>query len=781
MEVYLNGLRYYLRPDTNVVRSALQEWPDNIRLDGQQQRKDRRYISSWAMDDWSEGLGRKEINSNVAADFSSLWDAENIDTRWSSLVLSPKLHTPTVGPYRVDLRMYMDHMGELYFVNETGVDSYAFKYDPTNDIIGSYNVLGTFGGPYEYAIGSLRGLKNVGNKIYAYGVYNMISSGTYYQAVFFISGLGGQTDAQLLTSGNLRIAKMTDVGGTVVALRYPSAGTVRFDYIAAVPSGVPVGLEYNETVGTYMPDILNNGTNAYAILQKGLYEVDATPQVIVNVESSKDMNGRAVIFQNYIYFKNGKSLIKWDGTDLVNVGYNLRDGLPSDKYGEITAMAASSEWLFAAVMGASYSHILAMTPNHKWHYYAKIPTINTQVREMFFSNSPDGIDRLWCMFTNQPAGFFYNPNIDPLLAGTYSHVPTGYVTTPIYDGGLGEDKAGYFRNKLLGNGIGGSFNVAVFYGLNNMTPTQPLGVIASNNALLTFGSPAGVEGNSIQMKYVIAGGSLTQQYYDSAVPTTLGYGLSMLYLSSEWNQYIGVRFEDKFLSPRKLNQFIVNLGRQGSPTGTLSVKILRPSDNSILYTSPTTINPLTLGTGGYVLGATYAFPLNLTVQEDVIIALNYTGGDLNNRVTAYFNDTGTMRDPAQGGVGVIMNVGSTDFATLFGGTWEFTYGMYSQNEIDELTVKKAYVEYLKDPDKRYQYDFDIDLDETARAESSPLENIIGSLNNTLNQKTLVPFFYGQIGTRYVKILDSNAAEIVNQEKIYLEQRGGLLKLRAIEI
>ena len=45
-----------------VIRQPLLEWPNNLRLTGQQERTDRSMLSSWVMDDWSGGLGIEVMN-----------------------------------------------------------------------------------------------------------------------------------------------------------------------------------------------------------------------------------------------------------------------------------------------------------------------------------------------------------------------------------------------------------------------------------------------------------------------------------------------------------------------------------------------------------------------------------------------------------------------------------------------------------------------------------------------------------------------------------------------
>jgi len=210
------------------------------------------------------------------------------------------------------------------------------------------------------------------------------------------------------------------------------------------------------------------------------------------------------MFQNYLHFKNKKSLMAYDGTDVTPVGYDQEDGLPSDKWGEITAMTSTWKYLFAAVKGATYSHILAMDSAHAWHYYARIPTPSIWVRDMFLTDANDGIDRLWCIFGNYGyPGYFLNPMVNPVQAGTYSYVPTGHFSPPIFDGGMAEEKGAFYDMRITADAMG-SNSITALYGLDGANPVSTLGKVATIIDTLVFGSPYGLEGYRIQPRFDLA-------------------------------------------------------------------------------------------------------------------------------------------------------------------------------------------------------------------------------------------------------------------------------------
>ncbi|MBU2346667.1 MAG: hypothetical protein KJ888_20950, partial [Gammaproteobacteria bacterium] len=90
MDVWIDGQKYTLQKNTKITRSPLIEFPQHIRTVGQQQRQDRTLISSFVIEEWSEGLGIERMNINIARDTKSFWDVDSVDTRFPSmLVKSP--------------------------------------------------------------------------------------------------------------------------------------------------------------------------------------------------------------------------------------------------------------------------------------------------------------------------------------------------------------------------------------------------------------------------------------------------------------------------------------------------------------------------------------------------------------------------------------------------------------------------------------------------------------------------------------------------------------------
>lgn len=626
MKVYLNGSQYELSAGTGVQRSPLVEWPQSTRLDGQQKRKDRTHLSTWSIDKWDGGLGLNRIDVNDSSKIYRLWDAENVDTRWSKIVLSPELTTCTVNPSRADLSLAFQFLDQLYFVEteRSGTHSqplsYAYKYTSPNTI-GSFKSLAA-------GVGTLTGSLNAVREFNGAIVFtaNSTSSGTSSLHLYVIAGtlnnlsVGTRSGVGAIGVGNAngRFTQLADMGGTLHILSYLDGRAyfaIADGNLNVLTGSVNNVKNVSAGIGTQMAPLVGDGTTMYAQLPEGVYNFDTTPGIIIDTSRAKDKNCMQELFNNDLYFKSKTALKRYDGTDVTDVGYNLEDGLPSDKWGEITAMTSGGQFLFAAVKGGTYSHILTKDTAGVWQYYARVPTAGVWVREMFLSDAPDGVDKLWCLFGSYGyPGYFKNPLTDPLLAGTYSFVPTGHFTTPVYDGGIPEEPGAFYRLSTSINQVAGYNSLTAIYGLNGWpastslgvatTPSSPLGTLYA----MTFGSPYGVEGNKVQLTFLMAG----------------------------------------------------------------SVRARTPEfESSILH-------------------------------------------------------------------------------------------------------------YLKDPNKRYTYDFQIDIDKTLRGWDSA-EALIGSMNHEVNSKVLMPFHYGQIGTKHVKVVDAPGLENLAIDRVYDGERLGTVRMRLAEI
>ncbi|MBU1621933.1 MAG: hypothetical protein KJ604_20955, partial [Gammaproteobacteria bacterium] len=55
-------------------------------------------ISSFVIEEWSEGLGIERMNINIARDTKSFWDVDSVDTRFPSMLVKSPLFIECTVP-----------------------------------------------------------------------------------------------------------------------------------------------------------------------------------------------------------------------------------------------------------------------------------------------------------------------------------------------------------------------------------------------------------------------------------------------------------------------------------------------------------------------------------------------------------------------------------------------------------------------------------------------------------------------------------------------------------
>jgi hypothetical protein len=517
MKVLLDGQQYTLKAGTGVNRVALTEYSDNVRLTGQQTRADRALLSSAVFDRWDGGLGIKQRNYADQSTMNRIWDVNNMDTRWSSLFISPQFIVATVNP-PLDVSIPVQWRNNLYFfergllATKPYMAGMAYQYTGSNVIASFSAIAGTLETIWYR---DLQAAQAFGNHI-ALCFRRMDNNQTY---ISMIPTLGGtiSADVKMLTANTPSLApQIGNYGGTVHVIAHdPVTGLVTMaigNHDVASFSGVAT---LPQTVGSYLAPLVTDGLTMWASLEDGVYEFDTVPHKVIDTSQSRDKNPWQTNFRNNLYFKNNYSLIGYDGANLAPVGYDRDDGLVNTKWGQITAGVSSQKFIFAAVKGATYSQILTYD-GAAWQFYAQIPSPGLIVREMFLSNLPDGIDKLWCTFTvgTFNPGYFINPLTRPDTAGTYSHataigsVELSDVFFPWDDGGIPEEQAGYYKLTVTGGSINSShIPVRVAVGFNGGWPGDVIGTAASDSTTLNICDPYGTYGYRIQVRLLPYNGS----------------------------------------------------------------------------------------------------------------------------------------------------------------------------------------------------------------------------------------------------------------------------------
>lgn len=511
MRVVLDGQIYALKAGTGVTRVALTEYQQNVRLQGQQTRSDRSNLSSIVYDRWDGGLGVYQRNYSDSRTMNRIWNANYVDTRWSALMVSPKFIVASVDP-PIDASIPIEYLGNLYFLERglTATKPYllgmAYKYAAPVTIASLTGLAGT--GAADYRL-DLRAARAFGGKIGV--VYRDMAANTMkFSHVATLGGSLNTTNMELgITSAVATLdPEIGDFGGTPHVMAYDQVNGHVTMAISNQWFGSAAGVAtIPQSIGSYLAPLVTDGLTMWANLADGVYEFDTVPHKVIDTSQSRDINPWQTLFRNYLHFKNHYSLMKYDGDEITPVGYDQFDGLPSDKWGQITAGVSSQQFMFAAVKGPNYSHILAYN-GAAWHYYAVIPTPGLTVKKLFLSNlGGDNVDKLWCVFNpgTYAPGYFINPLTDPRLAGTYSHemvIGSSFsnVTFPLDDGGIPEQSGGFYNAIVSGVNIGIFKATTLLYGIDGVAPVGTIGTFTADGETKTINDPVGTVGNKIWIK-----------------------------------------------------------------------------------------------------------------------------------------------------------------------------------------------------------------------------------------------------------------------------------------
>ena len=218
------------------------------------------------------------------------------------------------------------------------------------------------------------------------------------------------------------------------------------------------------------------------------------------------------------------------GDDTIrDIGLDLDDGLPSDKSGEITAMASGDIYLFAATKPKTATDKASIFAWDRvgWHYMAQIPSVNVQVGIMRNTSRPDSFDRLFILPTMTlsaitatvgvigtfskayPPLYLPLPQSNPLTEASYTFATTGKLVYPENDLGLPEYNKGFYDISVDGRALGAGNQIEVFYGLDGVAPSTSAGICTVSGVrqlkLGTIGQ--GVSGKRIQVVPVLTRGT----------------------------------------------------------------------------------------------------------------------------------------------------------------------------------------------------------------------------------------------------------------------------------
>lgn len=283
----------------------------------------------------------------------------------------------------------------------------------------------------------------------------------------------------------------------------------------------------------------------------------------------------------YLAYPKGKKLIiqTW-GPNNTPIAYNIAptfntQGLPLIRDGLITALAATNNFLFAAIGGdsatttagiylrrAEYLHPLGWSGP-----FYDVATANRQIRAMFVSSYSDGVVRLHVSLDNGTANdtdliYFDNITSDPRQVTSYLHTTaTGQIILPKNDRGLPELNKAWRKQEAIGTNLSATNQIAAVYANADAAPLASNGswgttlgaITASANSVNFAATPSGtgLSARAVQTRYTVTGTSNASPYIEA------------------WNTYVVA-----YIPPKYIHSFAIPL----TPGGTAMSRAKKLAD-----------------------------------------------------------------------------------------------------------------------------------------------------------------------------------------------------------
>lgn len=276
----------------------------------------------------------------------------------------------------------------------------------------------------------------------------------------------------------------------------------------------------------------------------------------------------------YLCYPKGKKLLlnQWIGSSSTrsltpqNIAPTFdTQGLPSFRDGNITALASTNNFLYAAIGGDSASttggiYVRRTGALHPLNWFGPIydiGTANRQIRAMFVSSYSDGVMRLHVAVDNGTANdtdllYFDNITSDPRTVSSYLHTSsTGYFVGAKNDRGLPETNKAWRKQEAIGTNFSSDNKIAAVYAIADSAPVasngslgSTLGAITASGGTVNFPATptgTGLSAKAVQTVYSVTGTSNASPYIEA------------------FNTYLAA-----FITPKMIRRFVVDLQGNGS-------------------------------------------------------------------------------------------------------------------------------------------------------------------------------------------------------------------------
>lgn len=222
--------------------------------------------------------------------------------------------------------------------------------------------------------------------------------------------------------------------------------------------------------------------------------------------------------------------------DIISPTYNTQ-GLPTIRDGQVTALAATPNFIFAAIGGDSSAttagiYVRRAEYTHPLGWYGPIyetGTANRQIRAMGITSYDDNVVRLHIGVDNGGADdtdplYFDNITSDPRTVSSYLHAASGVFIMPKNDRFLPEIQKVYRSIQVTGTGLSSSNKVTDIFVSADAAPLASdgswgttLGEITANAGTQNFSatpSGTGQSARSMQIRIDLEGASNASPYIE---------------------------------------------------------------------------------------------------------------------------------------------------------------------------------------------------------------------------------------------------------------------------
>jgi len=249
----------------------------------------------------------------------------------------------------------------------------------------------------------------------------------------------------------------------------------------------PITVAWNGSVIRSMAQL---DDTIYCACDDGMYYIGAGDQVrhVMSFPSVSPQNGIGMInHQGTLFVPVQQSIYRYDGAQMLPVGFDLGEGLPQDRVGVITGMLSLNNWLLCFLDGVSDTSRAAVWAynDQGWHYLAGLPygvsvinaTYDVTTRNVYMAGD---YNLMWRLPIADSANF------NNVSAYPMPKMPCGWLETDWFFGNLFEVYKDCESVYVTGDGFNATHTAQVYWKDDDSTDWELLGTIANNRTELRW-------------------------------------------------------------------------------------------------------------------------------------------------------------------------------------------------------------------------------------------------------------------------------------------------------